>query len=153
MYADDLPLDRLSGFSFFKHHDSLCRYGGRNCTERTLHKMQTGARILAHLLASDVHHMDANLMRSPIPKTRGQSFDEAVSGLNFVFEKADVFSDLKLPTSEAKSVLLGAFSLLASGQKQAAQQLVWQSMTRKRFNKAFFQIVTTHFGLPAITFD
>jgi hypothetical protein len=115
--------------------------------------MQTGARILAHLLANDVHHMNANLMRSPIPNSRGQTFDEAVSGLQFVFDRADVFSDLKLPTSRAKSVLLGAFSLLATGHKIAAQQLVWQSMTRKKFNKAFFQIVTTHFGLPTDTFD
>lgn len=152
MYADDLSLERLSGFSFFKHHDTLCRYEGSACGERAQHQSKTGAIILAHVLANDHHGIDGYLKHSEVPNSVGMSLQFAVSGLQLIFDKPARFSQNKVPTTYANRILLGAFSLLASGQKEAAQQLVWQSMTHKKFENAFFSLILAHFDLPPDAF-
>jgi hypothetical protein len=147
MIDEDLWLREGNGLDFIDHNPQICR------TYRSLHAdckqkpPETGGRILAYILAHNVHDLDAHL--KPKGSQRNHLLDMAFLGL-----RTALAQDLKFgggPLNFAGScerAVTGALALYGMDQLARARHLLTLISTVYGFEAALLEVVRQHFSAP-----
>ena len=147
MIDDDLYLREATGLNFVSHNEKLCSIYGEACEERSENPSwdKTGGRILAYLLAHEIHNLNKHL--TPETGKRNQLLDTAFSGLHAALSEADFGGALHLPASCDK-VVTGALALYGMDQSSSTGELLTLLKSADGFNKALVAKIQHHFGVP-----
>jgi hypothetical protein len=148
MIDNDLHLRKATGLNFVSHHPQYCSIFGSACVDRRANPTwdETGGRILAYLLAHEIHVLDKHLNRNR--SERNQLLDTAFNGLHTALsEKTDFGGSLHVAAS-CEKVVTGALALYGMDQLDTTLQLLTLLKSADGLNKALVAIVQRHFGVP-----
>jgi hypothetical protein len=146
MIDDDLRLKRATGLDFVKHHDQYCRPFGSPTADCKQTPDETGGRVLAYILAHEIHALDAHLKPTP-EQPRNHLLNMAFAGLHSALtEGAEFGGSLRRQTS-CEKVLRGALALYGMDQMDSALHLLTLVESADGFDEALIEIVREHFSL------
>jgi hypothetical protein len=152
MIADDLPLDKVSGLDFVKHHEKICPPREHNCDEMKNQPStgQTGGKVLSYILGHGLHVLDKHLKPSEPPAQENSLFEQAYVGLRHALSSSTYGGALNLNESCDRATR-GALALYGMDQVETARDLLSLIMEKKYFESALRRVVRAHFNTPAWT--
>ena len=151
MLEDDVSLGDCTNMSTISHHEYSCALNGQGCPYKGKNLYEMAGRVLAFLLASNLHTVDHALFKNKEDGTKSSTFAirsevmgiwGALSGYG-----KERFSDgLKNPAS-GQSVLRGALALYGAEQVQAAKDLTSLLHSPEDLEQALTEIIEEHFDI------
>lgn len=137
MLEDDVFLRDCTNMSTISHHPRSCALNDQGCPYKGKNLYEMAGRVLAFLLASNLHTVDHALeIQSEVMGIWG-----ALSG----YGKERFYDGLKNPAS-GQSVLRGVLALYGTEQVQAAKDLTLLLHDQEDLKKALNEIIREHFG-------
>ena len=146
MLDSNLLLADCVDFYFIDHHKTYCS-ATSGCDDRNLSIYESGARVLASILAGGIHSLD-HILTKPILKDRPLSAAarNAIEGLASWMTACDF--DGKQPKVRSKrAVMRGVLALLGADQRDAAMKLLASLRSGKEAKTALEAVIDEHFGL------
>jgi len=149
MVEGDLELDHCTDMDFVEHNQSVCRPFGSLCPERKTSKSVVSARVLAFLLANDLHCVDSVLKKPSIFDTSrplSDTVDAAATSISRQLRDKYDYSGRVESKDEQLSILSAALGSLAAGQKNTALNLVSLLKSPECFDLRLENVINRHFG-------
>ena len=140
----DLSIDLCKRIDFVDHVDRKCVHYGNSCVEKGMLSQQANPRIMAYILARDVHRADVFLS----PEKAKSLPDFGIRGLVRELMEGDWEFNGKIRKRRCReSVLRGALLLYDAGFFDEAKIILKQLANKAVFDKALRELVAKHFDL------
>lgn len=151
MLEDDVSLRDCTNISTISHHQRSCALNDQGCRYKGTHSSEMAGRVLAFLLASNLHTVDHALFKNKEDGTMSSTFEIRSESMGIWGalggRHEEHFCDgLKNPAS-GQSVLRGALALYGAEQDQAAKALISLLHDPEDLEQALIEIIEEHFGI------